>query len=254
MRYDTSQKFNPLAVYLSAIECIYYFTFKEWNERLPQGFTIWVDGYNVEIDVHNSQGPHGLHLSTIQIVLGLYDTILDLSANSRFCEVVTTISLYGRQVGILSIQEKNQWTLKEGEIHSTGPTLVKGPSNTNTLSYPSGHVTDVEDPRFSISYTYSGIRINSKDVFIAVLDALAMAAQFSPAVPFGSLTGKSASGSCVISIVETDSPFQVNFSYVTKALRTVVVEIMVRLRKFGELRFQLQWQGGKMAEGSIKLE
>lgn len=232
---------------------MYAFAQKEWNERLDEGFTLWVEGYNVEIDVENNQGPRGLQLSTNHIILGLYDTVLDVSANSRFCDVYTTISLYGRQIGIIVIQERGPRTPKEGETNSTGPILMKGPPRSDAVAYPSGHITDTDDHRFSISYTYSGARINSKDIFIAVLDALAISAQFSPNTPFGSLTAKSASGNCVINMVEIDNPFQVNFSFVTKALRILIVDIMVRLRNFGELTLQLEWQAVKMAEGSIKL-
>lgn len=253
INYDTSKELNPLAVYLCAVDYMYHFAQKDWSERLVGGFTVGVDGFNVEIDIASSQGPYGLQLLTSHIILGLYETIIDVSANSRFCEVTTTLSLYGRQIGVLLIQKRGVGVSKEGGINSTGPVLVKGPTNSTTVAYPSGHLVDADDPDFSISYTYSGARINSKDVFMAVLDALATAAQFSPSTPFGSLTARSPSGSCVINIAEEDSPFPINFSFVTKALRVVIVDIMVRLRNFGALALELEWQNVKMAEGSISL-
>lgn len=253
IQYDTSKKFKPLAVYMAAIDCMYQFAQKNWDERLDGSFTIWVPGYDVEIDIESSQGIHGIHLLNSHVILGLYETIIHVSTQSKFCEVISTLSLHGRQIGTLIIQERSLRTLKMGETNSTSSLLEERSPKSSSPTYPSGDINDVDDARLSISYTYSGVRINSKDIFLAVLDALATTAQFSPGTPFRSLTANSVSGKCVISILEVDGPSQINYSHITMALRVIIVDIMVYLAKFGEMTFQLKWEAVQTAEGSIKL-
>lgn len=254
IHYDTSKSFSPLGVYRCAIDCMYQFTQTGWDKELTGGFTVWVDGFDVQIDVETSRGSHGsLPLESSHIVLGLYETMVDISAHSRFCEVLTTLLQHRRQLGTLVIEKRTPRTPEKGGINATGSIPVKGSPWSNTVTYPSGQITDLDDDRFSVSYTYSGARINSKDIFMTILDALATAAQFSPDAPFKSLNAISVSGDCVMDILEVDSQCQANYSFVTKALRIIIVGIMVYLRKFGEMTFQLKWKAASMAEGSIEL-
>ncbi len=233
---------------------MYLFAQRGWYDQLAGGFTVWVNGFNMEIDIESFQEQHGtFQLQTNHIILGLYETITDISARSQFCEVVSALSIRKRQIGTLTIQERASRTLEQDEANTKSSMTIGRSQNNNTITYPSGHITDSDDPSFSISYAYSGIRLNSKDVFSAILDALASAALFSPSIAFRSLDAISASGDCVINVVEVHNPFQVNYSYVTKALRTMIVDIMVPLRDFGAMTLQLKWDGLNMAEGSINL-
>ena len=127
------------------------------------------------------------------------------------------------------------------------------PRQSNAMSYPSGQYDDPNDPEFSVSYTYSGARINSKGILLAVLDALATCAQFSPEMPFESLGAASASGDCVISIAQVDGPIKVNYSFVTKNLSILVKKIIVPLNKFEAITIQLKWETAVIAEASIQL-
>ena len=233
---------------------MYHFAQTGWYKGLAGGFTVWVNGFNMEIDIEKLLEPHGsFQLQTIHIVFGLYETIVDISTHSRFCEVLTTLSVYRRQIGTLVIQRRASVALEKETANATSLILVKGSSTSNAATYPSGMILDPENPSFSISYRYSGIRINSKDIFLAALGALATAAEFSPSTSFKSLNAISASGKCAISILEVDNQFQLNYSYVTKALRAMVVDVMVYLRKFEEMTLELKWQATKIAEGSIRL-
>lgn len=233
---------------------MYHFAQKGWNQQLSGGFTIWVVGFTVEIDIESSQGQHGsFDLQTCHIILGLYETMVEVSAQSRFCEVLTTLSLHRRQIGVLTIQKRTSSTQEKDGANATRSLMANGFSSSNVATYPSGQITDADDARFTVTYIYSGIRINSKDIFLAALDALATAAQFSPDTSFTSLNAISASGYCVISIAMDGSQSQMSYSYVTKALRAMISSIVVVLRRFEEVTFQLNWRGNKMVEGSIRL-
>ena len=190
-----------------------------------------------------------LHLNYGRILLGLYETMVDISAQSRFCEVRTTILLYGRRNGVLSLVKKRPKTLGGNETNLAASSLLTGAPQSIAATYPSGSIPDSYDQRVSISYTYSDSSINSKDVFLAIIDGLVVAGQSSRGTPFESLNAMSPSGNCVISIVAVD---QANYSHATTALR-LVRDIMVTLKKFGEVTFELKSNKRTMAAGSVKL-
>ena len=238
-------------MYLCAIECAYEFAQLGWNRALRRSATVWADGFNTQIYIETAGDAHGsFHLDTGQILSGLYDTMVDVSAQSRFCEVSTTLSLYGRRTGLLVLEKRRPSTLGGHGTNAANSSLLTASSQSNAATYPSGSIVDRDDQSFSLSYAYSGVSINSKDVFLAIIDGLTIAGQSPPSTPFKSLNAVSPSGICVISIVEVD---QVKYSYVTKALRNLVRDIMVTLKKFGEVTFKLMLEGRTMAAGSIKL-
>ena len=232
---------------------MYQFAQIGWHEKFAGALTVWVEGLNVEIDVESSHMSHGsVRLEVNHAIFGLYETIMDVAALSRFYQVHVTLSLHRRQIGVLLIRRRTSRTL-DGGNNATYLSLATKSPQSNAVTYPTGQFTDPDDPEFSVSYTYSGALINSKDIFLVVLDTLATAAQFSRATSFTSFHAISPSGDCVISIVAIDATFQVNYSFVTKALRIMILEIMVQLKKFGEISLQLRWQTSVMAELSIKL-
>ena len=238
-----------MGIYLCAVDCMYHFAQADWYQELTGGFTTWVNAYDLEIDIESSHGIHGdFQLQTRHIVLGLYETVTDVSAHSRFCEVLSTLSMHRRQIGTLVIQKR-----APSKSNATSSVVDQGSPSSNAATYPSGQVNDPDEPSFLISYEYSGTRINSKDIFLAVIAALATAAQYPPMQPFRALNALSASGDCVISILGADSSFRVNYSYITKALRTIVVHIVVVLAKFEEMRFQLELETLTIGQGSISL-
>ena len=234
-------------MYVCAIQCAYDLAQLGWNTAFTGGMTIWVDGFDVEIDIESSGGGH--HLDYGQILLGLYETVVDIAAQSRFCQVSTTLVRYGRRIGFLSFEKERQTTLGSNLTNVANSSLLTGASRSISVTYPSGYIVDRDDRRFSVSYIYSDLLVNSKDVFLAIVDGLVTAAQSSPGTPFQSLDAMSPSGNCAISIVEVD---HCNYSYVTRALK-LVRDIMVMQKKFGEMTFELKLEGRTIASGSIKL-
>ena len=233
---------------------MYQFAQAGWTYKLTGGYTVWAEGLDVQLDVESSSGSHGsLGLETRHIAFGILNTMVDVAATSRFCEVLTTISLHRRQLGIFVIEKRRPRTLGNGKANITISSPPAVSSQSNAVTYPTGQFKDSEDPEFSISYTYTGARINSKGVFLAILDALATSAQFARGMSFDSLDAASAGGDCVIKIVGNDGPYKVNYSFVAKALRILIADIIVPLNKFEEMKFELEWEATVMAEASIRL-
>ena len=233
---------------------MYHFAQLGWDNPIAQSITYWAEGYNVQIGIETTQGSHGsIRLATNHIVIGLYTTMVDVAAQSRFCEVHTTLSQHQRRIGRLLIEKKTSSTLEQGGTNATNLLLGKGSLQGSVLTYPSGRVIDPDDLNFEVAYTYSGARLNSKDVFLAALDALATAAQFNRLTFFESLNVISPSGACTISIVAIQSStFKVRYSFVTRALLILITDIMIHLKNFGEVTLRLEWKRSAMAELSVK--
>lgn len=229
---------------------MYYFAQEGWHNPLTLILTFRSVRFDVQIEIEPAQT--SLQLEFNHVVLGVYDTILDVAAKSQFCETLSTISLHRRAIGTMRIEEKTPKIMGSGS-NATNLTIRDAFPQGNGLTYPKGRFDDRDDPQFSIEYIYYGGRINSKDIFLAVLDALATAAQFTDSASFTSLDGASPSGDCLIKIVGFHDPYQINYSFVTKALKILVMGIMVPLAKFEEVALRLTWKGSLMAEASVKM-
>lgn len=250
IHYDESKRLSLLGIYLTAIDCMYDFAQEEWHEPQTLILTFRSVGFDVQIEIEPAQT--ALQLRVNHVILGIYDTILDVAAKSRFCETLSTISLHGRHVGTLRIENKTPTIMGSGS-NATNITIADAFPRGNAVTYPKGQFDDPDDPEFSIEYIFYGGRIYSKDIFLAVLDALATAAQFTDSAPFNSLGGVSPSGDCVINIIGVDGPYQINYSFVTKALKILIMGIMVPLTKFEEIALRLKWKGALLAEASVKM-
>ena len=244
--YDTSKPLSPLGVYVCAIQCAYDFAQLGWNEALTGGMTIWVHGFNVEIDVEAAGDVHRLNHG--HILLGLYATMVDIAAQSHFCQVSTTLLRFGRRIGIVSVETAIQRTLGSNVTNVANSSQLTAASPSIAATDPSGSIIDRDDRSFSVSYTYSDSPINSKDVFLAIIDGLVTAGQSSPGTPFQSLNAMSPSGNCAVNIIEVA---QVDYRHVTKALK-LVRDIMIMRKKFGEMTFALKVAGRTIASGSVK--
>lgn len=250
VHYDTSKRFNLLGIYLIAIDCMYRFAQEEWQQPLIRIYTFRSVRYDIQMEVEPA--PSVLKLENGHVVLGVYDTIVDVAAKSQFCETLSTISFHGREVGTVRIEKKMPETLDNGSGATSFTTVDTSPQG-NGMTYPKGRFDDPDEPHFSVEYIFYGGRINSKDIFLAVLDALAIAAQFKDIAPFTSLDGASPSGDCVIKILGTRGRYKVNYSFVTKTLLILIQHIMIPLVKFEEVALRLIWKGTLMANASVKM-
>ena len=232
---------------------MYHYAQIGWYSQIDGGFTVWSGDFDVQIDIESSAS--GLRLENRDLLSGLYKTILEAATLSRFCETNATLLLYQRQIGLLSIETRQPRMLLDAEgTHVTNWTGLEVSPQSNAVTYPSGKFVDPQEPDFSVSYTYSGARINSRGIFLVVIEALAIAARSSPLTPVARLHVMSPSGECVLTLVKVEDRAKVNYSYITKALRILVKDIMVKLKKFEEIAIQLRWQDFLIAEGSIKLK
>ena len=276
--HDVDKKLLALGMYLTAIQVVTVCSRTEWDSKpigpnswrtWAVGPGVWQQGYDVEIDIKNSQKPEEpLQLKTSYIVTGLWETMVQVAEYNMYYETVLTLKQHYREIGTVTIKELTWGATGDGTDEDANflstPALPGNadsalsqaiPVNLTTVPrYPAGQVADPRDPRITITYTYTtGTQIASKDVFMGILGLLANAAQYPPARPMAELLHQtSPSGRCEVFLRPLVASFQVTYGFATSGLNGLINLVMLPLEKFGEMTFVLEYQGFRLAEGSIK--
>ena len=162
--------------------------------------------------------------------------------------------LHRRRIAIISIQKKD--SPRPLALPSFNDTITFSNSSyeDHVVNAQSGVYRDTDEPDLTISYAFNDIRVEGKQIFTAVLDALACAAQYDDVAEFESLKGTSASGNFEVGIFSDnpDKPYQITYSYVYTVLRDLILDIVVKLKKFSEMTFEIQWKSNQLGHGYMK--
>lgn len=263
-------------MYLNAIEVMIGIGKRGWDDRcvsfeglrvVAVGPGVWRQGYDVEVDMKNSQKQGDpLQLKTSHIVTGLWETMVQVADNNFYYETILTLKQHYRDIGTVAIKEltvaatannmnadtnlfSTSALLRNADLATTKAipvNLTAGPS------YPAGRIADRGDPRLTIMYTYTRTQINSKDIFMAIIGLLADAAQYAPNRPLEAMQQISPSQRCTISLRPFPAPIQATYGFAVRGLRDLIYFIMLQLEKFGEMTFVLEYQGYRLVEGYVK--
>lgn len=175
---DSTKYFHPLGIYLGAINFMYVFVQKPWDEPFVGGFRTWAPGFDVEVDIESQQGPTSvLQPETRHIVMALVDVIAKVTKENKPCKVLATLSIHRRLVANLAIQNWSGPELGTGGT-STNATVSIAPGIGAGISATrrSGQYTNQEDPELSVSYTFHDVRADGQDVSIRHVEKLVKAA------------------------------------------------------------------------------
>lgn len=116
-------------------------------------------------------------LETDVAITALYQTAIHIASNNAYYGLEAPFSLNSLHVGTVRF-----FTI---DLTSTKPTFgsnaelaAPGPNPSNAGSRPDqGYIHDDRDSKFLISYAYDGVKLQSKDVFTAFLNALAISSE-----------------------------------------------------------------------------
>ena len=256
----------PGAVYIVAIQMMWELAVQDWKSPI-RGMAIAVrEPYDVLIVFVNPRvATDPVQLQVAHSVVALYEAVLVMTDRVCFCLLRSRLKILHRgswiDLGGLSITpaeqpgKRNNDTTPLGHATRTVSSRVTdglaendGSISTNPIS--TGQITDPENNRFKVSYTYLGRKISSKDVSLAVLGALATIAQYnfgSPCDQFEILSDRDQ----VVTIAEAydEGAFrQLTHRDVARALKLMYDDIQVATKTYGDIYLELLWEEKKFGE------
>ena len=209
----------------------------QWNELWPRAITTFaLVNRGVWIKVVKERR----EMRTFHVIFTLYFTLITLVSRSPFVQYHTDMYQGTRLIGGLAIEE-----VPETKPLNISIGAIDYISNSNTTtphskSYSSGLGTTIPLPNMNITYRYVGVRINSRDLYTAVLSGLADASKAGMDHICVELPAYSHSDNLVFWIYGEDyatHPF--TFRAVTHLLRAIVLDMTLEQRRFQEITFEV---------------
>ena len=230
---------NPLEVYLTAIFAMYQLAAHfPWNELWPRAVTTFaLVNRGVWIKVIKERR----EMRTFHVVFALYFTVITLVSRSPFLQYHTDMYQGTRLIGGLAIENVPETTPLNISIGAIDYISTSNATIPDSTSYSSGLGTTIVLPDMNITYQYVGVRINSRDLYTAVLSGLADASKAGMETICPDFRAYSHSADLVFWIsgdMEASHPF--TFRAVTHLLRAIVLDMTLEQRRFAEITYEVR--------------
>ena len=194
-----------------------------------------------------------VQLRTLHVVFALFYTMVAMSEDSMFCSWNSYIYLNTREIGTLFVEAN--YPTSNLRNNSTDVDFNGAPSiaavNSTVDSTTLGITINIEG--LTITYNYVGDRINSKDLFIAVLNGMAEAAKAGAQSSCESLRAASLDSNIVFSITKSPtSPQPLTYKVVTLVMRLITLDMALEQRRFAEISFVFRWRKEQIGHGLVR--
>ena len=220
-----------------------------WNELWPRAITTFAllnRGIWVKVLKDRRE------LRTFHVIFALYFTVLTLVSRSPFLQYHTDMYQSTRLIGGLAIEETPETTPLNISIGAIDYISTSNATTPDSTSYSSGLGTTIALPDMNITYQYVGARINSRDLYTAVLSGLADAAKGGMANTCAELHAYSHSGDLVFWINgEGEAMHPFTFEAVTHILRAITLDMTLEQRRFAEITFSVRNGTEEIAIGFV---
>ncbi|KAL8665348.1 MAG: hypothetical protein Q9168_007713 [Polycauliona sp. 1 TL-2023] len=110
-----------------------------------------------------------------------------------------------------------------------------------------GHMTDPEIPAFSIDFEFLGRPINSKEISLAVFEALTVATPHPKTDECIEIMVSTDRG-CVIIVEGTNARQRFTYQWATRALKLLYQEVMVARKQFGDVKLDIKYGGNSFGQ------
>ncbi|CAF9939045.1 MAG: hypothetical protein HETSPECPRED_001462 [Heterodermia speciosa] len=276
--FDSAHALSPIGVYNIALDTIYRLSLHPWAGIIEGSVSFSLSEYaeKVLFSPTTTPGrPYSQELQTGYAILALYAGIVTMTPPSRnlFFELKIDVSMENVPVGSCKIysspnhpQLLNTTTVNKN--NSTTPTLPD--TATSKPAAADNHlitdyttstttITDPEDPRYRLTLTYAGNRIQSKDIFLASIDAVAAAARYNPGRACERLTGATVTHDSVVVTVaalrrrpgtRAKDAWKLTYGYASRAM-VMVCAAMQREMRWGDAGLRLEYEGVRVGEGLV---
>ncbi len=227
---------NPVDLYLNAIVAMYGLaTLYRWNEMWPRPTsTFSLVGHALWIRVERDR----LELKTLHVVFTLYYTVTTMVDRSQFCEYAADMYQGDRKIGSLDIEQIPATTTLNTSIEAFDSISTTNIMTSDSTSHSFGRGRIIVLPDITITYQYVGDRINSKDLYTAVLSGIGDAAKAGMDTVCTEIQAFSQSANLVFWIFNVDQSIQpLRYKAVTDIFRSITVDMTVEQRRFAEIEF-----------------
>lgn len=252
---NQSQALVPLEVYQNAMQMMYVLAIQPKEGLIERSMGMSDESFKTACGIFPLTDKP---LETNVAVTALYQTALHIATNNAYYGVEAPFSIGSLHVGTVRF-----FTI---ESAATKPTFVSDarvaaprPNELYATSRPNqGFIRDDRDPEFLISYAYDGVRMQSKEIFTAFLNALAISSEHENTdLQAGVAAAPSAGGDVILSTwtLGEDEESKMTWQRLKRALlvlwgRLVVGEESERPR-FEGLRFGFVFDGVSIGGGAL---
>ncbi|KAG7006847.1 hypothetical protein G7Y79_00012g031830 [Physcia stellaris] len=268
---------RPLGVYVTAVEAMFILSLLPWDALASQPYTFNVRPYQVKIYFEDIFGEYQYtKMRHSHMVIGLYVAVLGTAERYGHGFVAETITLkvWDQEIGIctiyphlsaadvLSISDILHLNTSGGDDRGNFPdtkpkagSLPRLDMSVASLDSRSGSFPDPDDPRVRVHWRYRFLPLASRDVFLAILDGLALAAQADINDPCRELNAFSEAPQRKVAISVTavrGTRVALNFTYRHAARMLLLISrLIVTLGKYDEMVFWADFNGVRFVLGDI---
>lgn len=229
-------------------------------DLIDSGLYIVTETPDFNVVILTSDIPPSTALTTGMVVKVLYESITDMATQSPgFYEVADFISLNDKKIGKMFIDaERLSLNNDEGVANPASPANPSHSSipitSPNTASNPQpttpNQITDPHDPRFTITYDWTGTNIPAQDIFSAAFNGLAAIALHNHDSPCEYITALSASGNAVFHIGRS-SRAELLAAIVARGFYLLINRLFLVQRRFEEVFVCMRINGVGVADGYV---
>lgn len=268
---------RPLGLYVTAVEAMFILSLLPWDALAPQPYTFNVQPYqeNIHFEPIFRKYQHA-EMRHSHMVIGLYVAVLGTAERfgHGFVAETTTLKLWDQQIGICTIYPRLSAADRpssmdvsyldisrgddRGSFSDTKPKAgspITFDTSVASLESGSGSFPDPDDPRVRVHWRFRFLPLASRDVFLAILDGLTLAAREDTKDLCRELNAFSEAPQRQVAISVTairGSRVALDFTY-RHAARTLLLisRLMVRLGKYDEMVFWVEFNGARFALGDV---
>ncbi|KAL8992130.1 MAG: hypothetical protein Q9169_007349 [Polycauliona sp. 2 TL-2023] len=231
LNFDRRYRLGVIDVYQTAIQMMYDLAQRPYNTVIQATDSRQYKDYNVLILFLNTGPPESsMKLQVMHCVATLYQAVQVMTDEVLFVPGRAAMTL--RQVHI-GENSGNDVTEKEEE-GDAAPALDVGEDT--------GHIADPDFPQFSIDFQFLGRPINSKEISLAVFEALTVATPV-PRTDECIEIMVSTDRGCVIIVEGTHGAQRFTYQWATRALKLLYQEVMVARKRFGDVKLDIKYEG-----------
>ncbi|KAL8689374.1 MAG: hypothetical protein Q9218_004943 [Villophora microphyllina] len=224
---------------------IFAYHLSPWNSLAGTTQPYMRPGYNAAVYVQRVESLYNLTFGAI--MLALWDGMFAMSGWDRFESSVIEIFIHEHMIGKVWITRYSD-ALDAGSKATNnrdGDSIIEPPDNSSVANIAndrndgeSGRYIAPGHPELSLVYDFDGPKLNSKDVFTAIIEGMIIVAHDGSKKPFDYLTSVSASRQCALHLRQVRKSTSATGLMAAASLE-MLADLVVKKRRFQTVEFAL---------------